>query len=177
MHPSRRRIPCLFAWPFVAAAIVDAAHADRRFRETVTDLDGLDADDDAGQPDPQTPRHEPEASVFTVVTGALEGVGATEVGIETAACLRARGDTCVLVDADLLAPTLAQRLQTPLTANLYAAIDAVTHRLIDLSRCSRWSTGAGSSCSPGSSIPSTGSTSTSRTCSPCSRRCWPAAST
>ena len=118
------------------AAILEAVQADRRFRETVTDLDPLTGDDDDGPPldTAAASRHGPAASVLTVVTGALEGVGATEVAIEAAACLRARGESCVLVDADLVAPTLAQRLQTPLTANLYAAIDAVTHRLIDLSR-------------------------------------------
>lgn len=115
------------------AAIVEVATTDRRFHEAVTDLDphGEPAGRTADVPPPP---NADVGSALTVITGAIEGVGATEVAIETAARLRARGETAVLVDADLIAPSLAQRLQTPLTANLYAAIDTVVHRLGDLSR-------------------------------------------
>lgn len=117
------------------AAIIEVATTERRFREAVTTLAADPAR--AAVNEPAAPAAKPPdgdvASVLTVVTGALEGVGATEVAIEAAACLRARGETAVLVDADLVAPSLAQRLKTPLTANLYAAIEAVAHRLGDLS--------------------------------------------
>lgn len=110
-------------------AINEAASTERRFRETITELDGTENLVPAAptrKADPQTPR-----SVLTVVTGVIEEVGATELAIEVTAQLRRRDETAVLVDADLMAPNLAQRLQAPLTANVYAAIDAVQHTLTD----------------------------------------------
>lgn len=66
-----------------------------------------------------------------VVTGASGGVGATELAIELAAALRRRNESTVLVDADFVAPSLAQRLfvssSEARTSNLLTAIDAV-HR-------------------------------------------------
>lgn len=114
-------------------AVVEAASTERRFHETVSELD------DPESTAPADPNHSADAqvphSVLTVVTGAIEGVGATEVAIEVAAQLRRRDETVVLVDADLVAPSLAQRLQAPLTANVYAAIDAVQHTLTDPTAC------------------------------------------
>lgn len=65
---------------------------------------------------------------LTVVTGPTEGLGASEVAIEIALQLRRRGEAVVLVDADLVAPCLAQRLRAPLLPNLNTAVDAVAHR-------------------------------------------------
>lgn len=110
-------------------AATQVASNEQRFRDAVTDLASP-----ATIPQSATQETRPEhaaGSVLTVVTGALEGVGSTEVAIEVTAQLRRRGETAVLVDGDLIAPNLAQRLQTPITANLFAAIDAVRHTLTD----------------------------------------------
>lgn len=114
-------------------AIVEAASTERRFHEAVSELDGPEQVVPA-VPSPAGDGPGPH-SVLTVVTGAIEGVGATELAIEVAAQLRRREETTVLVDADLVAPSLAQRLQSPLTANVYAAIDAVQHTLTDPTAC------------------------------------------
>lgn len=66
-------------------------------------------------------------SCLTVVTGAVEGEGATEVTVEMAVALRERGESVVVVDADLVAPSLAQRLRVPFDRNLNTAVDAVVH--------------------------------------------------
>ena len=60
------------------------------------------------------------------VAGASGGVGATEVALGLAWTLAHRGAHPVLVDADELAPSLAQRLGLPLYPNLRAAVDAAT---------------------------------------------------
>lgn len=78
-------------------------------------------------PDHGTAVSEAARSCMTVVTGPAEGQGATEVAIETAVQLRRRGETVTLVDADLVAPNLAQRLRLPFYANLNVAVDAVVH--------------------------------------------------
>lgn len=70
---------------------------------------------------------------IVVVTGAVEGVGATELAIELAAVLRRHQQTVTLVDADLVAPCIAQRLRLDLTKNVALAADAVSQRQ-DLSR-------------------------------------------
>lgn len=110
-------------------AITQSVSNEQDFRRAVTELDAtpggvrVDSVETAGEGT--------APAVLTVVTGALEGVGATEVAIEVTAQLRRRGETAVLVDGDLVAPALVQRLQTPLTANVFAAIDAVRHTLTD----------------------------------------------
>lgn len=108
-------------------AVIDEVAATRsRFDEVVEDLDDLD--DAVGAAVPRPPGGEP-ASILTAVTGALEGTGATEVAVETAAQLRRRDESVTLVDCDVVAPRLACRLQTPLSPNLNAAVGAVQHGL------------------------------------------------
>ncbi len=75
------------------------------------------------QPTPSAARR----VLVTVVAGPAGGVGATEIAIELAHVLAAAGPT-VLVDADEVAPSIAQRLGLPLHPNLRAAVDAVEHR-------------------------------------------------
>jgi MinD-like ATPase involved in chromosome partitioning or flagellar assembly len=60
-----------------------------------------------------------------VVTGASGGVGATEVAIGLTAILADRGDKAVLVDADDVGPSVAQRLGMVVHPNLRTAIDVV----------------------------------------------------
>ncbi len=64
----------------------------------------------------------------TVVGGPPGGSGATEVAITLAACLAGGAGSTVLVDADDVAPTIAQRLQLDLHPNVRSAVDALQHR-------------------------------------------------
>jgi MinD-like ATPase involved in chromosome partitioning or flagellar assembly len=77
-----------------------------------------------------------------VVVGGPPGVGRTEVAIGLAvACTR--NHSVALVDADDVAPAVAQRLHLPIEPNLRAAIDAVEHGRGELHACvisdPRWS--------------------------------------
>lgn len=79
--------------------------------------------------------HERQADVddtrvgrIVVVGGAGGGVGATEVAIGIAADLARRGPTVCLVDADDVAPAVAQRLDLPLHPNIRTAMDRIQHR-------------------------------------------------
>jgi len=61
------------------------------------------------------------------VGGPPGGCGATEVAVELARAGRRRGETSLLVDADEVAPSLAQRLDLPPIPNVRTAIDALFH--------------------------------------------------
>lgn len=63
----------------------------------------------------------------TVVGGPPGGCGATELSIQLARGARQSGESCVLVDADDMAPSLAQRLGLPLIPNIRSAVDALFH--------------------------------------------------
>lgn len=75
-----------------------------------------------------------------VVVGGAPGAGRTEIALQLAHALLARG-AVTLVDADDVAPALAQRLALPIEPNLHAAIDTVEHGLGDLDACVRSSHG------------------------------------
>jgi MinD superfamily P-loop ATPase len=66
-----------------------------------------------------------------LVVGGPPGVGRTEVAVQLALAL---GRTCsvVLVDADDVAPAVAQRLALGIEPNLRTAIEAVEHRRADV---------------------------------------------
>lgn len=80
------------------------------------------------EPDGATERRTP----VTVVAGPSGGPGATEVATALAVEHARRGEPAVLVDADEVAPSVAQRLGLSLHPNLRTAIDAVEHRAGDL---------------------------------------------
>lgn len=61
------------------------------------------------------------------VGGPPGGCGASEVAVELARTLRQRGEDVALVDADDVAPSLAQRLGFPPIPNIRSAIDALVH--------------------------------------------------
>ncbi len=69
---------------------------------------------------------------MTAVAGVSGGCGATEVAIALAARVADRGERCVLIDADDVAPSLAQRLGVPLYPNVRAAVDIVERADSDL---------------------------------------------
>ncbi len=100
-------------------AIVDDAFA-RITRELGDDLPP------GGEP-PE--RRDPGRGWVTVVLAVTGGCGATEVALAlTVACER-RGERTVLVDADEVAPCLAQRVGLPLVPNVRNAVDAVERRV------------------------------------------------
>jgi Mrp family chromosome partitioning ATPase len=69
-----------------------------------------------------------------VVVGGAPGVGRTEIAIELAVA-SARRHSVALVDADDVAPAIAQRLHVPIEPNLRTAIDAVEHGRGELDTC------------------------------------------
>jgi MinD-like ATPase involved in chromosome partitioning or flagellar assembly len=75
------------------------------------------------------PRHGP-----LIVVGGPNGAGRTEIAIELTVAL-ARRPGAVLLDADDMSPSVAQRLDLPIEPNLRSAIDAVEHARGDLARC------------------------------------------
>lgn len=111
-------------------AVVDVGRRASEFDELLVDLADLPPNHpDALQHPP--PKAEaatgPSRGCLTAVTGPVDGQGATEVAVELAVALRRRGETAVLVDADLTAASLAQRLGVGFDRNLHTAIDAVVH--------------------------------------------------
>jgi MinD-like ATPase involved in chromosome partitioning or flagellar assembly len=85
------------------------------------------------------PRADREVAASTragrvVVVGGPPGVGRTEISIQLALALQRRHPT-QLVDADDIAPAVAQRLHLPIEPNLHAAIDAVEHGRGELDTC------------------------------------------
>ena len=78
----------------------------------------------------EPPLHEQPAprlqrGLVTAILAVSGGAGATEVALALAAALHQRGERAVLVDADDVAPSLAQRLALPLVPNLRNAVDAL----------------------------------------------------
>jgi hypothetical protein len=68
------------------------------------------------------------------VGGPPGGCGATEVAIELARALRRQGESVVLVDAEDVAPAVAQRVGAPPIPNIRTAIDALVHGAGELTR-------------------------------------------
>lgn len=108
---------------FVAAvvALATAARAAARL-EAGPEVDPPSAVDQAAADGEVTRAH----GHVCVVAGTSGGVGATEVALGLAWALAHRGAHPILVDADELAPSLAQRLALPLYPNMRAAVDAAT---------------------------------------------------
>ncbi len=104
---------------FVATIVNLAAqlNVDEEFAELIADLH-------EDEPEPE----ESAAARIVAVAGAGGGVGATEVGVGIAADLSRRRLRVCLVDADDVAPSLAQRLDLPLHPNIRTAMDFLQHR-------------------------------------------------
>lgn len=71
-------------------------------------------------------------SLTVGVTGAVAGVGITEVAVGLAVAVSSRLDA-TLVDLDTAWPSVAQRIDLPLHPNLRTALDVVVHRSDDFS--------------------------------------------
>ena len=105
---------------FVTAIVALAAqrNVDEEFADLIADLHA----DGSQEPAERT------SGRIVAVAGAGGGVGSSEVAVGIAADLAARGVRVCLVDADDVAPTLAQRLDAPLHPNIRTAMDALQHR-------------------------------------------------
>ncbi len=68
-------------------------------------------------------RSAPEAGRLLVVGGPFGGTGSTEVAIGLAAALHRGGSRIALIDADDVAPSIAQRLGLPVVPNLRTLVD------------------------------------------------------
>lgn len=86
-------------------------------------LEELRRDPDRHRPSGETTKR----GVVVAVAGAGGGVGATEVALGVADAFRRTGSAIVLVDADELGPSIAQRLGLVLHPNLRTAVDVVHH--------------------------------------------------
>ena len=104
---------------FVGAIVHLAAQrtVDEEFAELIADLHQEEGD----------PAEGPKPGKVIAVAGAGGGVGATEVAVGLAMALAGRGVHTQLIDADDLAPTVAQRLDLPLHPNIRTAMDYLQH--------------------------------------------------
>ena len=104
---------------FVGVIVTLAAQStvDEEFAELIADLHQEEVD--SIEP--------PPAARVVAVAGAGGGVGATEVAVGLATDLSRRGVATCVIDADDLAPTVAQRLDLPLHPNLRTAMDHLQH--------------------------------------------------
>jgi MinD-like ATPase involved in chromosome partitioning or flagellar assembly len=73
----------------------------------------------------------PRRHAHVVVVGGPPGAGRTEVAVQLALAV-GRARSVVLIDADDVAPAVAQRLALGLEPNLRTAIEAVEHRRADV---------------------------------------------
>jgi MinD-like ATPase involved in chromosome partitioning or flagellar assembly len=67
-----------------------------------------------------------------VAVGGTPGAGATELAIGLTAALRGQRERAVLVDADEVVPSIAQRLGLPIEPNLRSAIESVEYGMGDV---------------------------------------------
>jgi MinD-like ATPase involved in chromosome partitioning or flagellar assembly len=67
-----------------------------------------------------------------LAVGGTPGAGATELAIAFTAALRRQGGRAVLVDADEVVPSIAQRLGLPIEPNLRSAIESVEYGMGDV---------------------------------------------
>ncbi len=74
----------------------------------------------------------PGRGTVVAVGGPAGGPGATEVALGLSAAVARRGGSVALVDADDVAPSVAQRLGLPLHPNIRAVAEAVEHGADDL---------------------------------------------
>ena len=67
-----------------------------------------------------------------VAVGGTPGAGVTELAIGLTAALQGRRERAVLVDADEVVPSIAQRLALPIEPNLRSAIESVEYGMGDV---------------------------------------------
>jgi MinD-like ATPase involved in chromosome partitioning or flagellar assembly len=104
----------------LAPARQPSGNLDDAFAQITREL-GDDLPPTGGLPDDR----DPGRGWVTAVLAVTGGCGATEVALELTRALEKRGERAVLVDADEVAPSLAQRTGLPLVPNIRNAVDAV----------------------------------------------------
>ena len=114
--------PAEFLRVLARTALHSPGASDHGLSALVADLAGPGA----ARPDPFEAQGEnSQRGRLVIVAGASGGVGATEVAIGMTAQVAFRGENPVLVDADDIGPSVAQRLALPVNPNLRTAIDMV----------------------------------------------------
>jgi MinD-like ATPase involved in chromosome partitioning or flagellar assembly len=91
----------------------------------------LEAAVDLGPP-PPTKVDGDRATRHLIAIGGSPGAGATELAIGITAALTRYGERAVLVDADDVVPSIAQRLGLPIEPNLRSAIESVEYGMADV---------------------------------------------
>lgn len=116
-------------WTLGVDSVIDASASPEDFlREVGTIFRSVDdADHDSDSRTGTEDQGAPVGSIL-VVGGPTGGVGRTEVAVALCDEWRRRRLSPVLVDADELAPSIAQRLGLPLHPNLRSCVDEVQHR-------------------------------------------------
>lgn len=95
-------------------------------------LDAFDAPVD-GSPSGPTPAGGGRSRRWRLVAvGGTPGAGATELAIALTATVSRNGEGVVLVDADEVVPSIAQRLGLPIEPNLRSAIESVEYGMGDV---------------------------------------------
>lgn len=114
-------------------ATIRADAAPEQFVRSIVDLAATRgageaaAGDPVPEPEPNSPASVAQGGAVVAVGGPPGGVGATEIAVHLAAALS--GDTrTLLVDADLVAPSVAQRLHLDVHPNLRTAVDVFEHQ-------------------------------------------------
>jgi MinD-like ATPase involved in chromosome partitioning or flagellar assembly len=114
--------PAEFLRVLARASLKSLGESDRGLSALVADLAGPGP----VRPDPfEASGEHSQRGRIVVVAGASGGVGATEVAIGLTALVASRAERPVLVDADDVGPSIAQRLGLPVNPNLRTAIDMV----------------------------------------------------
>jgi MinD-like ATPase involved in chromosome partitioning or flagellar assembly len=101
-------------------------------RQVARSVDALEAAVGGCQLPKPTSNGDASRRLRLVAVGGTPGAGATEVAIGFTAALAGHGARVVLVDADEVVPSIAQRLGLPIEPNLRSAIECVEYRMGDL---------------------------------------------
>lgn len=99
---------------------------------TTPSVAALEAVVDGYRPATPSSNGDPSRPWRLVAVGGTPGAGATELAIGLTAALRAQRERVVLVDADEVVPSVAQRLGLPIEPNLRSAIESVEYGMGDV---------------------------------------------
>jgi MinD-like ATPase involved in chromosome partitioning or flagellar assembly len=101
-------------------------------RVPVPSATALEAAVDGDRVSPATGNSDSARQRRVVAIGGTPGAGATELAIGLTATLSRQGERVVLVDADDVVPSVAQRLGLPIEPNLRSAIESVEYGMGDV---------------------------------------------
>ena len=117
------------------AEFVDAFNAlEPQLQQRSPALDALEVAAEDHRSDPPSSNGDGSRRHPLVAVGGTPGAGATELAIGFAAALAGRRVSVVLVDADEVVPSIAQRLGLPIEPNLRSAIESVEYGMGDVDR-------------------------------------------